>query len=92
MEGARSQACHPYYVSPIVIRAVGSPAAKGATLVATGATDWKVNAPAFLQVELLTDAAALYVAYDSRVAPPPWLPLPATKYSPGRWSCRRRTR
>lgn len=64
---------HPYYDSPIAISAVGSPDAKGATLVVTGATDWKINAPAFLQVELLTDAAALYVAYDSRVAPPPWL-------------------
>ena len=60
----------PYYNSKVTIKAA-SPLVRGATLLQTGAGDWKVSTADFMTVRVLSDVEALYVAYDSRVTTPP---------------------
>lgn len=63
----------PYHDKGVAFITIGSDALKGSSLVQTSGRDWSIDTPSFLEVALLTDAEALYVAFDSRVPPPDWL-------------------
>lgn len=63
---------NPYYDSAVVIQSVAK-AVRGATLIQTSVSDWKVNTSNHLSLQMLSEVEALYVAYDARAVPPSWL-------------------